>query len=136
MKDGAGLAVLATRIRATCANAADTDLAEEAEVLEAALAEIEATVRAIHDQPPERMLDHAASFLNGSSLVIVGWLWLDMALAAQRLTDTDDATARLKAGKLATCRYFIWHELPIAMSMLKLVASGRDLDSGLAADAF
>ncbi len=136
LKGGAGLAVLAKRMRATCADATGTELAEEAGALEAALAEIETTVRAIQDQSPERMLDHSASFLNGSSLVIVGWLWLDMALAAQRLTDTDDATARLKAGKLATCRYFIWHELPLAVSMLKLVAAGRNFDSGLAADAF
>ena len=136
LKGGAGLAVLAKRMRATCTAAAGTDLVDEAEALETALATLERTVGAIGDQPTDRMLDHASSFLNGASLVVVGWLWLDMALTARNLGETDDATTRLKAGKLATCRYFIWHELPLGVAMLDLAAAGRNFDSDLAADAF
>jgi len=58
----------------------------------------------------EEALANATPFLQAFGHVVVAWLWLDVALAAER------ATAALEpgklAGKLAAMRYFFAYELP------------------------
>ena len=133
---GNGLDVLRDRIAATCQAAREIGLEEEAAAVENALAHVDATLAAVRDLPANRQLDHASAFMHGFALTVVAWLWLDQAATAHRLEATDDATRHLQAGKRATCRYYIAHELPMAAPFLDQAAAGRDIVSTLPAAAF
>ena len=136
LRGGTGLDVLRRRMAATCDAARGAGLGEEAQAIVEMANRVDSTLDAVRAQAPDRQLDHAGAFMHGFALTVVAWLWLDQAVVAGRLEGSGPDTERLQAGKLATCRYFIAHELPMADPHLDQAAAGRDIVSTLAAEAF
>jgi hypothetical protein len=77
--DGQGLNTLAERVHATAATATD-DLHEFATALVVAWSEVEEAVEVARTKG-SGALNQATLFLRGFGHVVVGWLWLDQAIA-------------------------------------------------------
>ncbi len=118
MDGGAGLKLLATRISATIERAGHvTGLAEPANALAAALQRLGAATKAAWATGnPEEALANATPYLQAFGHVVLAWLWLDVALAAER------GSSSLKPGKLAAMQYFFAYELPKIDAWLGVVA--------------
>ncbi|MDP2005744.1 MAG: acyl-CoA dehydrogenase [Rubrivivax sp.] len=116
MNGGAGLQLLATRISATVERAGPVDgLAEHANALAGALQQLGAATKgAWATGVPEEALANATPYLQAFGHVVLAWIWLDVALAAQGQT--------LQPGKQAALRYFYAYELPKIGAWLGVVA--------------
>ncbi len=120
MQDGAALAALDAHVRATLARAsghADGIVAEAAAILAprwARLLAVTATLWQAGD--PQRTLANASLYLEAFGHLVVGWIWLEQALAA----DGDDDFHR---GKRHACQYFLRWEIPGVDARLDLLAS-------------
>ncbi len=60
---------------------------------------------------------------------MLGWFWLDQALAADAAGAAGTVDADLVAGKRHGCRFFFESELPRVTQLLDFVASGSDVAS-------
>jgi alkylation response protein AidB-like acyl-CoA dehydrogenase len=118
MDGGAGLKLLAGRVNATIERAGHRPgLAEPANALAAALQRLGAATKAAWATGvPEEALANATPYLQAFGHVVLAWLWLDVALAAER------GTGALNAGKLAAMRYFYAYELPKIDAWLGVVS--------------
>jgi alkylation response protein AidB-like acyl-CoA dehydrogenase len=126
LSDGAGLPVLDQAILRTAeAAGAVPELEGHARALSGAWRSVVATIEVLRGGERRAALDNATSFLWAFGHVVVAWLWLDQAVAAQDLADRD-----LADGKLRACRYFFECELPKIDPLLALVAAGSDVASG------
>ena len=125
MNGGAGLKLLAARISATIDRAASAPgLDAPAQALTAALARLRsATQAAWATGVPEEALANATPYLQAFGHVVLAWIWLDVALAAQ----TSTLTSVQREGKLAAMRYFYAYELPKIDAWLGVVASREPL---------
>ncbi len=115
---GAGLALLAGTIAATTARAAGTpfaDLAADVDAATARLVEVTGTLWRAGD--PALALANASAYLDAAGHLVVGWLWLEQALA------TRDERSDFHAGKRAAARYFQRWELPRVHTWLDLLES-------------
>ncbi len=121
MNGGAGFKLLAARITHTATRAHDVaGLAAQAKQLGDALARLgTATQAAWSTGVPEEALANATPYLQAFGHVVLSWLWLDVAMAAQ--------SSPLKDGKLAAMRYFFAYELPKIDAWLGVVASREPL---------
>ena len=126
MDGGAGLQLLGARIGATAAAAAVTSLASQGEALAAALGRVAAATRsAWATGVPGEALANAMPYMQAFGHVVVAWLWLDVALAAQRALDAGGGAqgADFQRGKLQAARFFSEFELPKIDAWLGVVAS-------------
>jgi alkylation response protein AidB-like acyl-CoA dehydrogenase len=121
MNGGAGFKLLATRIRHTAERASGlADLAAPSHQLADALQRLTAATQAAWSTGvPEEALANATPYLQAFGHVVLAWLWLDVALAAQH--------SALKPGKMAAMRYFFAYELPKIDAWLGVVASREPL---------
>ncbi len=119
MDGGAGLKLLAARISDTAQRAGHVEgLAQPANALAAALQQLgAATKSAWATGVPEEALANATPYLQAFGHVVLAWLWLDVALAADR------HSGAMKQGKLSAMRYFFDYELPKIGAWLGVVAS-------------
>lgn len=134
MDGGAGLALLASRIRATATRAAAaTDLQVHAAALHAALQDLlDATKAAWEGADPAATLANATPYLQAFGHVVLAWIWLDVALAAHtHQADIPD----VRNGKLQACRYFFAYELPKIQAWLQVTAR-RDPTCRMMQDAW
>jgi butyryl-CoA dehydrogenase len=118
MSGGAGLALMVETIGATTARAAGTpwaDLAADLDATAARLAEVTATLWGAGD--PQVTLANASVYLEAAGHLVVGWLWLEQALAAE------GRAGDLYTGKRQAARYFQRWELPRVGPQLDLLAS-------------
>jgi butyryl-CoA dehydrogenase len=118
MSGGAGLALLVETIGTTTARAAGTpwsDLAADLDAAVARLAEVTATLWSAGD--PQVTLANASVYLEAAGHIVVGWLWLEQALAAE------GRAGDLYTGKRQAARYFQRWELPRVRPQLDLLAS-------------
>jgi alkylation response protein AidB-like acyl-CoA dehydrogenase len=101
-------------------------LVAEAEQLSAACALLAKVTRTLLEAQielgPDRALAEATAYLDAFGTIVVAWRWLVVAERAAALP-ADDYTA----GKLATCRYFFRHELPVAALTLERLEKLDDL---------
>ncbi|MCC7274176.1 MAG: acyl-CoA dehydrogenase [Alphaproteobacteria bacterium] len=126
MEDGALLAELVGRIRATIDAAASVaSLSEFAGALDASLADVgraTAAARGALAAGEVRLaLANAAPYLDLLGHVVVAWLWLDQAITAFRSASAADAV--FHAGKRAACAWFFRWELPKVAHWANLVAT-------------
>jgi alkylation response protein AidB-like acyl-CoA dehydrogenase len=107
---GASLALLGARMETTMARARQTsELGEFADALQAAWGRLRRVTQQLEScsNVTER-LANATPYLEAFGHVVVAWLWLEQALAAQ----TSETTSGLCRGKEFACRYFFRWELP------------------------
>jgi len=118
MDGGAGLKLLATRMSTTIERAGHADgLAERANELAAALQKVGAATKAAWATGvPEEALANATPYLQAFGHLVLAWIWLDVALVAQR----QDTPVNL--GKKAAMRYFFAYELPKIDAWLGVVS--------------
>ncbi len=126
MDSGAGLTLLGRRVADTVAGAAATSLASQGAALASAVERVAAATRSAWSTGvPEDALANAMPYLQAFGHVVVAWLWLDVAVAAERSPpagggrDGDD----FRRGKLQAARYFSEFELPKIDAWLAVVAS-------------
>jgi len=126
LRDGAGLAVLGRRIGATAAAAgARPALANHAAALVAIWRGLNDAVDTLREGREGAALDHATPFLQAFGHVVVGWLWLEQALAA----DTRAADQDFADGKRHACRFFFECELPKAETLIAFLCTKSDVAS-------
>jgi alkylation response protein AidB-like acyl-CoA dehydrogenase len=117
------LGVLLAEIRQTIAKAKGGSFEGYAGVLEVAVLQIETLVAGIDDAP--KALAHGTAFLSAFGHMVLGWIWLDMAMAAQK------AGAELAEGKALACAYFYAYEMPQIAGWLAPMEAGTTLLSDL-----
>ncbi len=125
MKGGEGLRLLALRMADTAQRAGQVEgLAEPANALSGALQKLGAATKAAWATGvPEEALANATPYLQAFGHVVLAWLWLDVALAAEESKEH----AALKPGKRAAMRYFYAFELPKIDAWLGPVARREPL---------
>jgi butyryl-CoA dehydrogenase len=115
---GAGLRLLAETIGATTARAAGTPFADLAADVDAALARLVSVTGTLWGTgDPAVALANASAYLDAAGHTVVGWLWLEQALA------TRDETSDFHEGKRAAARFFQRWELPRVHTWLDLLES-------------
>lgn len=129
--NGAGLRALNQRIEATLAQAALHPEWIEATVALRVLAQKVGVTAAAVASKLQRgegglALANASHYLTAAGHLLVGWLWLRQALAAQDALQAGRGDADFLQGKLQTCRYFLKQELPAAVHAIGLVSSFED----------
>ena len=137
---GLAFGKLATRIRVSLAHAGvRPELRDAARSVERALESVAAAVSALIGQvDDERALAHATDFLFAFGHLVVGWLWLEQALAASAVLERNDGqfTAPFLQGRIRACRYFAAAELPKVAAWLEPVLADSDLALTMPADEF
>jgi len=118
LQGGAGLQLLADTMGATAARASATPLAPLGADLQRAVDRVLATTATLWGAgDPQVTLANSSIYLEAVGHVVVGWLWLEQALAAQgREGDFYD-------GKRAAAQYFFHYELPRTGPQLDLLDS-------------
>jgi len=121
MKGGEGLRTLTARMAATSESAsALPELADYAEALSYAVQQLEMTTQAAWASGvPEEALCNATLYLQAFGHVVMAWMWLEVAIAAQHHP--------LQAGKMAALRYFYAYELPKISAWMGPVSRGESL---------
>jgi alkylation response protein AidB-like acyl-CoA dehydrogenase len=128
---GAAFGLIVDRIRGSIDRAGASEvLTESASELSAALCEVEQAVAALIAEPNDRTaLAQGTPFLFAFGHLVVGWLWLDQALAAEdMLTNGSTMFSRpFLEGRIRACRYFAETELPSVAIWAKPVRTGSTL---------
>jgi butyryl-CoA dehydrogenase len=116
MENGRGLALLAARIEATAARAAELPLlSPHAEALRSAWAQLMSATRAAWATgQPGPALANAVPYMQAFGHTVLAWIWLDVALASRG----DDAA---QLGRYAATRFFFHYELPKIGAWLQVV---------------
>jgi alkylation response protein AidB-like acyl-CoA dehydrogenase len=78
----------------------------------------------------------AYAYMELMGLVTLGWMWLRMASASDRLKDDGGEDRAFHERKLVTARFFAEYELPAASSLRKRIEAGAASVMALAEDAF
>ncbi len=119
MDGGKGLMLLAARMAETARAAHGSALDEEAQALTIAVQDLGAATRAAWStEDSSAALANATLYLQAFGHVVLAWIWLDLARAAQSLSNV-----KIAQGKLAACRYFFHYELPKINAWLKVVTA-------------
>jgi len=132
MDGGAGLKLLAARISETIEHAGHVEgLAAPASELADALQRLGAATKAAWATgQPEETLANATPYLQAFGHLVLAWLWLDVAVCAQR------SASSLQPGKLAAMRYFFAYELPKIDAWLGVVARRESVCRTMQAEWF
>ncbi len=113
---GKAFRILRRRVQAAIAGADRRErLQADARGLEAVWKSLDRAVELLISEETEALaMANATPFLFAFGHAVVGWLWLDMALLAERrLAESGcDGEPGFYSGKLQACRYFTAYELP------------------------
>ncbi|MBO9648133.1 MAG: acyl-CoA dehydrogenase C-terminal domain-containing protein [Variovorax sp.] len=113
MEHGAAMRLLSARIAATVEGATRfASLRRHASVLQAEWRRLLVVTEKLHGlKDAEMKLANAGPYLEAFGHVVVGWLWLDQAVAASELLQGPQGSD-FHRGKLAACDYFFGWEMP------------------------
>ncbi len=133
MEEGKGLRLLAARMQATMARAANVpELAPHAQALGAGLKEVAAATQAAWSTgKPSDALANAVPYMQAFGHTVLAWIWLDVALTAQAAPESAART-----GRLAAMCFFFHYELPKIGAWLRVVSSRDATCAELPEDAF
>jgi len=138
--EGKAYGQLRARVHATCeAVRGRSRLIPDHDALDLAWCQLDDAVAALLAESEERRaLANATSFLFAFGHAVVGWLWVDQALACDRALDSGITGSEysFRAGKLRACRYFVETELPKVSSWVRLVSSMTDVAAAMPNDQF
>jgi hypothetical protein len=123
MDGGAGLKLLAGRMQATLDAAGQrSDWAPAANAVAASMQAVgAATKSAWATGVPEEALANATPYLQAFGHLVLGWIWLDVALALPA-----SSTDPRHQGRAQAARYFFQHELPKIDAWLSVVRTRDD----------
>ena len=121
MREGAALALLSEKVRATITQSGTTELSE----LGGALLQrwqrlLDVTTQLHQSGDVNTTLANASIYLETFGHIVVSWIWLSQALSA---LDAQHNDQDFYAGKLQACRWFFRYELPKVDAQLALLAS-------------
>ena len=117
MKDGAGLELLVRTIKQTSGRA-PASLAGPAAQLDAACDRLVATTAKLWaDADPTVALANATTYLDAAGHLVIAWIWLEQAIAA------DGKEGAFYDGKRLAARYFFTFELPRTGPLFDLLDS-------------
>jgi alkylation response protein AidB-like acyl-CoA dehydrogenase len=136
-----GLSALSDRAHATIDAAGSLKMLEaQAGALRAAWSMISKMVDTLRNETDEdAAVVHATEFLFAFGHAIVGWLWLDQALAcaaAIRNGPLAEAEMNFRLGKLRACRYFCEYELPQIDAWAATIMSATDVYATMPVEQF
>ena len=136
MEEGRGLRLLAARIEATAAQAAQVPpLAAYAAPLRHALQQVHAATQAAWATGnPQDALANAVPYMQAFGHTVLAWVWLDVALATLRADATLSVAASV--GRMGAARYFYHYELPQITAWLQVVSARDPTCAHLPEDAF
>ncbi len=118
LRGGAGLQLLAATLRATAVRATSAELAPYGVALGTAVDRVLATTTTLWGTGDvDLALANSSIYLEAVGHVVVAWLWLEQALAAE------GRTGDFYDGKRAAARYFFRYELPKTGPQLDLLDS-------------
>ncbi|WP_220348395.1 acyl-CoA dehydrogenase [Alkalilimnicola ehrlichii] len=129
MQNGAGFDLLVARIKASIEEGqANSTVQPYAAQLAAALAKAIDTTQVLrqtlHGGQAAKALANATIYLDLMGQLVVAWLWLQQALAAERgLRSGETQDEAFYRGKLAACQYFFHYELPKVYQHADLLTS-------------
>ena len=121
MREGAALALLSEKVRATITQSGTTELSE----LGGALLQrwqrlLDVTTQLHQSGDVNTTLANASIYLEAFGHIVVSWIWLSQTLSA---LDAQHNDQDFYAGKLQACRWFFRYELPKVDAQLALLAS-------------
>lgn len=133
-RDGAAAyALLKERMVRTEAAAGSTGNSQNVEALRSARLRIENAINRILLITDDRQaLRHATPFLNAFGHLVVGWLWLDMTVAAAKHGDKNG----FANGKLRACAYFFDFEMPKIEAWLAPIFTDSEVITNARIDEF
>lgn len=121
MRDGRALDLLSARVIATLAQAENGTLKELASALRKRWKRLLEVTRVLHEAGDLNVtLANATLYLEAFGHIIISWIWLEQALAAQKSAKPD---SDFYAGKLQAAHWFFRHELPRTDAQLDLLAA-------------
>ncbi len=122
VEQGRARQLLSARIASTADAARQvTALQGHADALEAVWMKLETVTRQLHAlEDAELQFANAGPYLEAFGHVVVGWLWLEQALAATELLQGPLASD-FHRGKLAACDYFFGWEMPKVAAWLAVL---------------
>lgn len=121
MRDGAALALLGEKVRATIAQSGTTELSElGGSLLQRWQRLLDVTTQLHQSGDMNTTLANASLYLEAFGHIVVSWIWLSQALSA---LDAQHNDQDFYAGKLQACRWFFRYELPKVDAQLVLLAS-------------
>ena len=115
------------------------DPAEVAAPLEAALGELQKATMWLAQNgmsDPNHAGAGAYAYMQLMGLVSLGWMWLKMAGAADKLLKAGEGDASFYDAKLATARFFAKRELVVAGALRRKVEAGADSVMAMPVEAF
>ncbi len=146
MEGGKGLKLLAARMGATAQRAKNLPaLAAHGLALDEAVAKVaHATQAAWASSNPLEALPNAVPYMQAFGHAVLAWMWLDVALAAQKTVDSSAGNSAPDAamstavfsGIAAANQYFYHYELPKIDAWLSVVANRDMTCAHMPEDAF
>ncbi len=121
MRDGAAFRLLSERVEDTIGRAASLPQANALRQRWERLAVVTATLHAAGDL--NVTLANASVYLEAFGHLVVGWIWLEQAIAAQAGHAASQGDRDFYAGKLQAFHYYFAAELPKVDAQLALLAS-------------
>ena len=121
MRDGAAFRLLSARVTDTIGRAGSLPQANALRERWNRLTEVTAAMHAAGDL--NVTLANASVYLEAFGHLVVGWIWLEQALAAQAAQAKAKADGDFYAGKLQAFKYYFAFELPKVDAQLALLAS-------------
>jgi alkylation response protein AidB-like acyl-CoA dehydrogenase len=126
--DGRAFALLNGRITAKIADCASepalADIATALSQAQSHLIEAARWMQTAAAERPEDMGAGATAFLHLTGTVVMGYMWLLMAEAAQQMPDQSEFGPEYLAAKIETARFYAQRMLPDAVSLAAKVAAG------------
>jgi len=125
MEKGKSLASLISAIKGTITEAKSAELVPYGRKLDDEIARIHSVLAHVTKYAPndiDRFLSDATVFMEQMSLVVIGWQWLKMAVAAEASLKSHDLGSTPRTffeGKLKTMKFFFRYELPHAEACAK-----------------
>ncbi|MEQ8269456.1 acyl-CoA dehydrogenase [Algiphilus sp.] len=128
MRQGAALKLLLRTIGETAERASTRPaLQAYAKQLAEAIETVASTTRRVMERvaTPEAYLANASAYLDMLGHVVIAWIWLEQALAADEATASGDRDRAFYAGKRQAAQYFFHRELPQIAQWARIVADGE-----------
>jgi alkylation response protein AidB-like acyl-CoA dehydrogenase len=133
---GESLKIFTKRVLKTCDQAMQISLKSDASYLLDVIKNLERVSEILINSKDNNTLANSSAFLTGFGHIVVGWIWLDMAIVALSQKDEDQYSQSFLNGKIATSRYFFECELPKADMLLNFVAKKSDVVSSVKTEFF